>query len=200
MKVILICLDFLAVAASALPELETLRKKLGEAESQFKARDEECSWLQKVEGELNATVKQLTSSAAALKQEHEAELIRLVQIEETLRKERDDAVDGLEAAKTSQQQALLAAQGQVQDAHAALSEIDSQLGGKFSPAVSGLYSVSDSSFVFRPDALPCPRQCVGATHNRLPKRPSRRAAKPGEPTARRPPQAPLGAQTNTSQR
>jgi len=70
----LTCLVFVAAVASALPELETLRKKLGEAENQLKARDEERSRLQKVEGELNATVKQLTSSAAALKQEHEAEL------------------------------------------------------------------------------------------------------------------------------
>ena len=134
----LTCLVFVAAAASALPELETLRKKLGEAENQLKARDEECSRLQKVEGELNATVKQLTSSAAALKQEHEAELVRLVKTEETLRKERDDAVAGLEAAKISHQQTLLAAQGQARDAHAALSEIDGQLGGKFSLAVSGL--------------------------------------------------------------
>ena len=132
------CLDFLAVAASALPELETLRKKLGEVESQLKARDEECGRLQKVEGELNNTVKQLTNSAAVLKQEHEAELIRLVKIEETLQKERDDAVAGLEAAKTSHQQALLAAQGQARDAHAALSEIDDQLSGKFPPAVFSL--------------------------------------------------------------
>ena len=97
------CLVFLAVAASALPELEMPRKKLGEVEGQLKARDEECSRLLKVEGELNTTVKQLTNSAAALKQEHEAKLIRLVKIEETLQKERDDAVAGLEAAKTSYQ-------------------------------------------------------------------------------------------------
>ena len=132
------CLDFLAVAASALPELETLRKKLGEVESQLKARNDECDRLLKVEGELNKTVKQLTNSAAALKQEHEAELIQLVKIEETLQKERDDAVARLEAAKTSYQRELLAAQGQAKDAHTALSEIDGQLSGKFPPAVSGL--------------------------------------------------------------
>ena len=130
MKLILTCLDFLAAAASALPELETLRKKLGEVEGQLKARNEECGRLQKVEGELNNTVKQLTNSAAVLKQEHEAELIRLVKIEEMLQKERDDVVAGLEAAKTSHQQALLAAQGLARDAHAALSEIDDQLSGK----------------------------------------------------------------------
>ena len=143
----LTCLDFLAAAASALTELETLWKKLGEVEGQLKASDEECRRLRKVEGELNTTVKQLTSSAAILKQEHEAELIRLVKIEETLQKERDDAVAGLEAAKISHQQALLVAQGRARDAHAALSEIDGQLGGKFSLAVSGLYSVSDSSLL-----------------------------------------------------
>ena len=94
--------------------------------------------MHKVEGELNATVKQLTSSATALKQEHEAELVRLVKIKETLRKERDDAVAGLEAAKISHHQALLTAQGQARDAHAARPKVDGQLGGKFSLAVSGL--------------------------------------------------------------
>ena len=138
MKVILTCLDFLAVAASALPELEMLRKKLGEVESQLKARNEECGRLLKVEGKLNNTVKQLTNSAAFLKQEHEAELIQLVKVKEVLQKEHDDAVAGLEAAKTSHQQALLGAQGQAWDAHAALSEIDDQLSGKFPPAVSSL--------------------------------------------------------------
>ena len=138
MKVILTCLDFLAVAASALPELETLRKKLDVVESQLKARNDECDRLLKVEGELNKTVKQLTNSAAALQQEHEAELIRLVKVEEALQKECDDAVAELEAAKTSHQRALLAAQGQARDAHAALSEIDDQLSGKFPPAISGL--------------------------------------------------------------
>ena len=59
--------DCLAVATSALPELDTLRKKLGEAESQLKARTEECDRLLKVEGELNNTVKQLTASVATLK-------------------------------------------------------------------------------------------------------------------------------------
>ena len=136
--------DCLAVATSALPELDTLRKKLGEVESQLKARNEECDRLLKVEGELNNTVKQLTTSAATLKQEHEAELLRLVKVEEVLQKERDDAVAGLEAANTSHQRALLAAQGQARDAHAALSEIDDQLSGKFPPAISDLTLLSSA--------------------------------------------------------
>ena len=124
--------------------MDTLRKKLGEVESQLKARNEECDRLLKVEGELNNTVKQLTTSAATLKQEHEAELLRLVKVEEVLQKERDDAVAGLEAANTSHQRALLAAQGQARDAHAALSEIDDQLRGKFPPAVSDLTFLSSA--------------------------------------------------------
>ena len=73
-----------------------------------------------------------------MKQEHEAELLRLVKVEEALQKERDDAVAGLEAAKTSHQRALLAVHGQASDAYAALSEIDDQLSGKFPPATSDL--------------------------------------------------------------
>ena len=83
-----------------------------------------------------------------MKLEYEAELLRLVKVEEVLQKERDDAVAGLEAANTSHQRALLAAQGQASDTQAALSEIDDQLSGKFPPAVSGLYFVSDSSLSF----------------------------------------------------
>ena len=134
----------LAVATSALPELETLRKKLGEVESQLKARNDECDRLLKIEGELNKTVKQLSNSAATMKQEHEAELLRLVKVEEALQKERDDAVAGLEAAKTSHQRALFAAQSQASDAHAALSEIDDQLRGKFPPAISDLTFLSSA--------------------------------------------------------
>ena len=77
-----------------------------------------------------------------MKQEHEVELLRLVKVEEALQKERDDAVSGLEAAKTSHQKALLAAQGQANDAITALSEIDDQLSGKLPPAVSDLALLS----------------------------------------------------------
>ena len=77
-----------------------------------------------------------------MKQEHEAELLRLVKVEEALQKERDDAVAGLEAAKTSHQKALLAAQGQANDAIAALSEIDDRLNGKFPPVISDLAFLS----------------------------------------------------------
>ena len=59
-----------------------------------------------------------------------------------LQKERDDAIAGLEAAKTSHQRALLAAQGQASDAYAALSEIDDQLSGKFPPVTSDLTFLS----------------------------------------------------------
>ena len=134
----LTCLVFVAAATSALPELEALRKKLGEVESQLKARSDECDRLRKVEGELNETVKQLSTSAVTMKQEHEVELLRLVKVEEALQKERDDAVAGLEAAKTSHQKELLAAQGQANDAIMALSEIDDRLSGKFPPVISDL--------------------------------------------------------------
>ena len=134
----LTCLAFVAAATSALSELEALRKKLGEVESQLKARSDKCDRLRKVEGELNETVKQLSTSATTAKQEHEAELLRLVKSEEALQKERDDAVAGLEAAKTSHQKELLAAQGQANDAIEVLSEIDDLLNGKLPPTVADL--------------------------------------------------------------
>ena len=127
-----------AAATSALPELEALRKKLGDVESRLKARSDECDRLWKVEGELNETVKQLSTSATTMKPEHEAELLRLVKVEEALQKERDDAVAGLEAAKTSHQKELLAAQGQANDAIEALSEIDDLLNGELPPAVADM--------------------------------------------------------------
>ena len=77
-----------------------------------------------------------------MKQEHEVELLRLVKVEEALQKERDDDVASLEAAKTSHQKALLAAQGQANDAIMALSEIDDRLNGKLPPAVSDLALLS----------------------------------------------------------
>ena len=73
-----------------------------------------------------------------MKQEHEVELLRLVKVEEALQKERDDAVAGLEAAKTSHQKELLAAQSQANDAIEAMSEIDDLLNGKLPPAVADM--------------------------------------------------------------
>ena len=134
----LTCLVFVAAATSALPELEALRKKLGEVESQLKARSDECDCLRKKLGEVNETVKQLSTSAVTMKQEHEVELLRLVKVEEALQKERDDAVAGLEAAKTSHQKELLAAQSQANDAIEAMSEIDDLLNGKLPPAVADM--------------------------------------------------------------
>ena len=77
-----------------------------------------------------------------MKQEHEAELLRLVKVEEALQKERDDAVAGLEAAKTSHRKELLAAQGQAKDAIEAMSEIDDLLNGKLPPAVADMVPFS----------------------------------------------------------
>ena len=134
MKTVLTFLSCRAAATSNLPELEALWKKLGEAESQLKARSDECDRLRKVEGELSETVKQLSGSAVTMKQEHEAELLRLVKVEEALQKERDDAVAGLEAAKTSHQKELLAAQGQTGNAMEALLEIDDMLSGNSPPS------------------------------------------------------------------
>ena len=134
----LIFLSCPAAATSSLPELEALRKKLGDAEAQLKARSDECSRLRKVEGELGETIKQMATSAATLKQEHEAELLRMVKAQEMLQKERDDAVAGLKAAKTSHQKELLAAQGQAGNAMEALLEIDDILSGKSASSVADM--------------------------------------------------------------
>ena len=138
MTKLLTFLSCLAAATSGLPELEVLRKKLGDAESQLKARSDECDRLREVEGELGEAIKQMTTSAATLKQEHEAELLQMVKAQEVLQKERDDAVAGLEAAKTSHQKELLAAQGQAGNAMEALLEIDDMLSGKFPAAVADM--------------------------------------------------------------
>ena len=61
-----------------------------------------------------------------------------MKVEEALQKERDDAVAGLEAAKTSHQKELLAAQSQANDAIEAMSEIDDLLNGKPPPAVADM--------------------------------------------------------------
>ena len=113
----------LAVAASVLPEMETLKNRLGEVEDQLKdqiatvgALTQERDRLLVVEGELNGTIQQLTSAATTLKREHEVELLRLAKVEEGLQKERDEAVQKLEAATDSHQRALLAAQGQANEA------------------------------------------------------------------------------------
>ena len=127
-----------AAATSALPELEALRQKLGEAESQLKAHSDECDRLRKVEGELSETIKHLSASAATTKQEHEAELLRVLKVEEALQKERDDAVAGLEAAKVSHQKELLAAQGRANEAVEVMSAIDDLLNGKLPPAVADM--------------------------------------------------------------
>ena len=76
----------------------------------------------------------MTASAATLKKEHEAELLQMVKAQEVLQKERDDAVAGLETAKTSHQKELLAAQGQTGNAMEALLEIDDMLSGKSPPS------------------------------------------------------------------
>ena len=102
--------------------METLKKRLSEVEGQLKdqtatvgALTQERDRLLLVEGELNGTIRRQAGERSTLKREHQAALERLVEtrttVEEEIHKERDEAVQKLEAATDSHQRALLAEQG-----------------------------------------------------------------------------------------
>ena len=131
----------LTASTFALPELETLQKRLSKVEGQLDERTttvgaltQERDRLLLVEGELNGTLQRQAGKLSTLQREHRAELEQLVAthttVEEGLQKERDEAVSKLEATANSHQRALLAAQGQADSALDALREMDDMIGGK----------------------------------------------------------------------
>ena len=122
--------------------MEALKKRLSEVEGRLKdqtatvgALTQERDRLLIVKGELNNTIRRQANELNTLKREHEVELLRLVEVltaaEAGLQKERDGAVQKLEVATDSHRRALLAVQGQANDALAALFEMDEQIGGRF---------------------------------------------------------------------
>ena len=138
-----LCAHFLSVAASALPEVEALKKRVAELEDQliewnylFDEATQVRSQLHLAEVELKSTVERLTSELSSLRMAHQAELNRLLEarmtVEESIQQERNEDVRKLEVATNAHQQALVAARKQDEVALADMHEMDGLIAGKIS--------------------------------------------------------------------
>ena len=140
------CVSYLAAAAHA-PELEAVKKKIAELESQLGEKDgqlgqitthlenakAENAKLSKVEVELQSQMQKLTGERAAANAAHAAELQRLLdardEIEGQLMKERDLAVKRAEVIDTQYQDQIRAAQAKYDLSLACLHRADLAFAG-----------------------------------------------------------------------